>query len=281
MITLNLSRLRLSAKRLETTNLPQGQNFRIRCPVHKSKQNSLSITLTQTGRVLWFCHAGCSADNIKSALLSDGILEEVKTGYSNMQNSVQPTIKENNYYKKLWDDTIHLDESDCALYYFRDRGIPLTGYQLDHFTNHLRWCAASNSIVAKVSDLNGEIKGVHCTKIDIHTRKVLKRRCHGSMKGHAIHLSPLSPLIAIAEGIETSLSFSKIHDTPTWSCISAIGIQNFIPPIYTLIRVAADFDGASIKAFEAFKRGNPGCCMSTPDLPNHFGNDWNDQIMEL
>ena len=187
-------------------------------------------------------------------------------------------VKKNNYFRRVWKETTDISLCSIALTYFESRALSITKEQLEHLSGHLRWHARSHSIVAKVSDIHGAIQGIHCTKIDGYAPKVVRRRCHGTMKHGAIHLTPPGPFIAIAEGIETALSFQEMHAIPTWSCISAIGIRNFIPPRGVLVDVAVDFDGTSITAYETFKRAHPQCCTGLPFVPKDYGTDWNDEL---
>lgn len=47
---------------------PAGQQFSAPCPAHDDRRASLSIGLGRDGRVLLYCHAGCSIDEIVRAL---------------------------------------------------------------------------------------------------------------------------------------------------------------------------------------------------------------------
>ena len=48
--------------------------------------------------------------------------------------------------------------------------------------------------------------------------------------GAAIRLWPISESMGIAEGIETALACHALFGRPTWSAISAGGLERFIPP---------------------------------------------------
>lgn len=52
----------------------------------------------------------------------------------------------------------------------------------------------------------------------------------GDTTGSAIRLWPVAATIGIAEGIETALACHKLFGIPTWSVISAGGMERFIPP---------------------------------------------------
>jgi putative DNA primase/helicase len=52
----------------------------------------------------------------------------------------------------------------------------------------------------------------------------------GDTTGAAIRLWPVSALMGIAEGIETALACHQLFGIPTWSAISAGGLERFVPP---------------------------------------------------
>lgn len=52
----------------------------------------------------------------------------------------------------------------------------------------------------------------------------------GDTTGSAIRLWPVSASMGIAEGIETALACHQLFGIPTWSAISAGGLERFIPP---------------------------------------------------
>lgn len=74
----------------------------------------------------------------------------------------------------------------------------------------------------------------------------------GATKGGVVRLAPLcGNTLAMAEGIETSLSFQEMTGIPTWSTLSTSGLKNFIPPSLELIQeivIAADNDEAGLEA---------------------------------
>jgi putative DNA primase/helicase len=78
----------------------------------------------------------------------------------------------------------------------------------------------------------------------------------GPCKGAAVPLAPAGPILAIAEGIETALSFMQATSIPTWSALSAGGIRSLIlPPSVREVIIAADNDPAGLaKAHAAARR---------------------------
>ena len=74
----------------------------------------------------------------------------------------------------------------------------------------------------------------------------------GPCKGGAVPLAPPGPILAVAEGIETGLSYQQTTDIPTWAALSAGGIRNLVlPDIVEEVVVAADPDPVGMMAARA------------------------------
>jgi putative DNA primase/helicase len=77
----------------------------------------------------------------------------------------------------------------------------------------------------------------------------------GPCKGGAVTLAPAGPMLAVAEGIETALSFMQAMEVPTWAALSAGGIRNLtVPEIVREIVIAADPDPVGLIAARAAAR---------------------------
>ena len=88
--------------------------------------------------------------------------------------------------------------------------------------------------------------------------------------------------LAVAEGIETALSFQILSGIPTWSCLSSIGIERFTPPsgIEEII-VAGDYDPAGVRAAEnLIRRLTRQKIKAQAIFPDEPGTDWNDELRE-
>lgn len=66
-------------------------------------------------------------------------------------------------------------------------------------------------------------------KVEVSTPKRLMRLPEGrTISGCAIHFGEPQEVLAVAEGIETALSVVFATGLPTWSCISATGLQQVV-----------------------------------------------------
>lgn len=105
----------------------------------------------------------------------------------------------------------------------------------------------------------------------------------GDTTGSAIRLWPVSASMGIAEGIETALACHQLFGIPTWSAISAGGLERFIPPegIQELM-IFADRDSSytgQAAAFALAKRlAQTTAIRVRVSLPEVIG-DFNDQLL--
>jgi phage/plasmid primase-like uncharacterized protein len=106
------------------------------------------------------------------------------------------------------------------------------------------------------------------------------------LEGGAIRLSHalgVGATLAVAEGIETALSFCDLNGFPTWAAGSTAGLSQFVPPptLFRLI-VAADADdsgGGLAAAHQLAERARRWCEVMVVPAPT--GKDWNLVAVEL
>lgn len=111
------------------------------------------------------------------------------------------------------------------------------------------------ALIAAVRDINGELVTAHVTylttsgqKLDgVDPRKILSALT--GREGCAVQLMPHGDVLGIAEGIETALSASVLHEVPVWAALNTSLLQKFEPPasVGKLI-VFADRDIAGLDA---------------------------------
>lgn len=110
------------------------------------------------------------------------------------------------------------------------------------------------ALIAAVTDLSGEITGVHRTWLDPATSDKASvahpRRALGSLLGHGVRFGPAGPVMAAGEGLETMLSLRRaMPRMPTIAALSAghLGAVLF-PPALRRLYVARDDDPAGAAA---------------------------------
>jgi Toprim domain len=129
--------------------------------------------------------------------------------------------------------------------------------------------------------------GVHITYLredgSGKARVELEREIYGSVKSGIVRLfEPVEGRIAIAEGIETALSFAQLYSVPVWAVLSAFNLAEISPPSdITSVVIAADNDPAGLKfankAAQRFLREGRHCEIVFPEVR---GMDWNDILVK-
>lgn len=137
------------------------------------------------------------------------------------------------------------------------------------------------AMVAAVRDPAGAIVGAHVTHLE--GVKKLRRTCFGRISGGAVKLAEIGSdgVLAVGEGIETSLAFSTLYGVPAWACLSATGLEAFEPPKgLTRLIVAADNDesGRGLQAAQVLAKRIAGACEVVISAPAKIG-DWNDLLL--
>ena len=257
----------------------QGDRVRMPCPVHGGT-DALTIGPGTKKAVVWHCHAGCDYRDVGEELEKMGIIKREARPNAE-RGEAEKKRRTLDWIKRKW-DAASWKEGPFG-YYFKERGIPLYVGREDGAVGHVLRFHPDGEMLAKVTDSDGKMIGLHRTIFHSGGRK--ERKAHGTLKGGSIKLSTPNPgnKIAIAEGIETALAYHALFPEvgPVWSLISAGGIQGFEPPpSVNKVIVAADFDGAGITAFERLRKRLSGIRVEI-HLPPEYGMDWNDALLEI
>lgn len=139
------------------------------------------------------------------------------------------------------------------------------------------------ALVAVVRDMCGEVVTAHVTYLDPEGRKLEgfePRKILSSMKGRegcAVPLMPHGETLGIAEGIETALSASIMHEVPTWAALNTSLLAKFEPPhtVNKLI-IFADRDVAGLDAASKLMQRLQGRVRLEIRTPQ--SKDWNDAL---
>lgn len=101
-------------------------------------------------------------------------------------------------------------------------------------------------MVAKVSDVHGNLCGVHRTFLDATGSKANMldpKKSLGNVAGGAVRLCEAGDTLAVAEGIETALAYHELTGTPTWAALSTSGLRRLLlPPTIHKVHLAVDDD---------------------------------------
>lgn len=264
-------------------------------PGHSPRDRSLSLKLSEDGRLLWCSHANDPAEAVWRylGLPRDAGAHMDKREADRMRLERQRQAKAESarklaFCEKVWKATQDAEGSPVQSY-LRNRGItgPVPKALRYHPAAPMDYEARTTqpAMVAIVTGPDGkQACGLHVTAIlpDGSGKAPLAnaRRMFGDVAGGVVQLAPLpnGGELAIAEGIETALSYRDLTGTPAWAGLSTSGLARFTPPLgLKRLVIAADGDQAGLKAAnDLAERASRRCecvVMPAPD-----GTDWNDAM---
>lgn len=257
------------------------------CPAHDDHNPSLSLSLSEDGKLLACCYVGCSFSDILAALRSKGLSEK---SYFFQRRDILPKASHspkdpNKMALRIWHESVCADGTYVETY-LRSRGIqgaiPSTlklHPRLFHTsrTYHPAMVAAVTLWPAKT------ISGIHRTylsadgsdKASLSPNKMML----GSIKGGAVRLSYPGSKLILAEGIETALSCFCATNIPTWACLSTSGMMDVVVPSLEItqeIIICADGDVAGQKAADKLAKRLHRAEYTVRIAPSPQGQDFND-----
>jgi hypothetical protein len=262
-------------------------------PNHSHKDRSVSLRLTEEGRILIHCFSPKDDwRDVRRALTDLGLLDDEPRGEkrdARLSPSLvvaQPLDEERVARAgRLWEESGPLKHS-VAEAYLRRRAVPagLWGSQALRFHGRMTSLddrAKRPALVAAISDAHGAIQGVQVTLLSAHgTAKAAlatPRRVIGKLMGGTVRLADAQDELVIGEGVETMLTASDVFGVPAWAALSADNLSriNISHPLRRLI-IAADNDEAGMRAADSLRaRMAPSTIVEIETAPPGC-NDWND-----
>ena len=262
-------------------------------PNHSHKDRSVSLCLTDEGRILIHCFSPKDDwRDVRRSLADLGLLdEEPRAGEPVARPApsrvvAQPLDEERVARAgRLWEESGPLKHS-VAEAYLRRRAVPAGLWCSQALRFHGRMTSLDDrakrpALVAAISDAQGALQGVQVTLLSAHgTAKAAlatPRRVIGKLTGGTVRLAEAQDELAIGEGIETMLTASDVFGVPAWAALSADNLSRLIisQKLRRLI-IAADNDEAGMRAAYALRaRMAPSTIVENERAPPGF-NDWND-----
>lgn len=235
---------------------------------HGDRKPSLSIREGDSGRVLLYCHTGCSYSDVAGALGINDHPSSTRRGWN--ARTPKPTRESESYNNaaaaRLWQDSIFVAGTTAETYLSVARGISIEAVRRARDT--LRFHPACPhpkgmklaAMVAAVGRWDGEgdvdACAVHRTylradgsgKADVEPQKASL----GPVNGGAIWLSESASTLVIGEGIETTLSAASAMPNARCAYAAAVSASNLahleVPPWARELIILADADPAGEKA---------------------------------
>lgn len=178
---------------------------------------------------------------------------------------VTTTLTTPEYIKRIWEQSKPITNGDPVSLYLEGRKLKLALYPqtlryhpaLPYINEQGKKQGSYAAMVAAVQAATGEVVCLHRTylmkdgtKAPVEpNKKLTKSTAPGALAGAAIRLYKPGSELALAEGIETALSYSQIFGIPSWACLNSWGLeQAVIPPGVTTVHLCIDNDDAGRKA---------------------------------
>lgn len=271
-----------------------------RCPFHEDRTPSFTVN----DKKGFFHCFGCLAhgDLIAFVTRHTGLgfrkaveLIEAESGLSGsrdykpvLHSPSPPDDDSNRLSPKIWNETLPLPGTPGELNLKRRRvsyeGDALRWHPSCPFGKGLRH-GCMIGLVRNV--ITNEPQAIHRTAIDADGNKI-DRKALGPIGGGAVKLTAdadVTTVIAIGEGIETTLSIRELPDLknmPVWACLTAGGLAEFpVLPGIEAVWIAADNDasGTGQRAAETLaRRLDAAGVESIIIVPRTVGADLNDRV---
>ncbi len=141
-------------------------------------------------------------------------------------------------------------------------------------------------MLAKVTDVNGNLTGVHRTWLDPATARKApldpSRKAMGNLLGHGVRIGTVSDILAAGEGLESTLSVRMaLPNMPVISALSANHLAALILPTgLQRLYIAADADEAGAMAVASLAERAGVLGIETIRL-SPFGGDFNEDLRKL
>jgi len=138
------------------------------------------------------------------------------------------------------------------------------------------------AMIAGIRNGTGGIIGCQATHLTPSAQK-LRRTTFGTMVGGAVQLEPMAKdgQLAVAEGVETALAFSRLYGLPCWAALCADNMERYEPPRGVVaLTIAADNDvsGRGLAAAMELARRTSRRCKAIVSAPPQIG-DFNDVLL--
>lgn len=171
---------------------------------------------------------------------------------------------------RVWTESIHHAEAEALpmRHYLMGRGLFYYGLPetlryhpaLPYYDDGKVLRGSYPAMVAIVQNDEGQPITMHRTFLDDtegrkalvdQPKKLMTYPTDRSLRGAAIRLGDVRPVLHVTEGIETALAVRQVIQQPVWSCVSATLLERFHPPAEVdRVVVWADHD-VSCRGIEA------------------------------
>lgn len=256
-----------------------------RCPAHEDRTPSLSVRIGQKA-LLFTCHAGCQRKDVLAAL------RQVSPVYLHRPRDPRPqaktlAVQRLPWFLALWERAEPI-QATLAETYLHNRGLKIPGRVPLRFLlrcHHRPSDTWHPALLAAYQLPDGQMTALARLYLDPvdHTlaRRAPARMLTNPPGAAAIQLGPAGKMLGLAEGLETGLAASQVHQCPVWAAGSSSRLHALaIPDAVEHLILFADNDTAGrravAKARQAYRA--PGRTIEACYPPLPF-NDWNQVLV--
>lgn len=272
------------------------------CPICDAGKDRFRFD-DKEGRGTWYCNQCGAGDGISLVMKVKGVdfkqaaaLIEPLAGVAPHQQPRKEVADDDKrrWMKTLWDGAVPITATDPAgMYLTRRLGLSRYPRVLRYHDNAPYEGADGKrsfgpAMLAKVTDKDGLPVNVHRTFLTYRGDKAEIPKPRAMMpgpvpEGASVRLQAHGEALGVAEGIETALAASRLHDLPCWSCINAGQLAKFQPPpgVKKVIEFA-DNDANFAGQHAAYQLANRLVVKAKLEAevrgPDQVGADWNDVL---
>jgi len=258
------------------------------------------------GKGTYYCSCG-AGDGVKLVMLFKNLdfknaAMQIEQAAGFVKSSRYETKKSDEYLKsrlrKLWDGAKPVQLGDPVCEYLENRGISMVHIPVSlRFHPALMYYregddqaiqeGAFDAMLALITAPDGSGATIHRTWLKDGAKAPVsnpKKVAQGlPMRGAAIRLTPIAETIGVAEGVETALAAMQQTGIPTWACVSANGIETFVPPAgIRRVVIFGDNDANFVGQAAAYKLAaslvRNGFEVEVR-IPSETGKDWADGLV--
>jgi len=222
-----------------------GKGWLVRCPCPNhgkgrgDRNPSLSIE-DGDGRLLLYCFAGCSFEEILDELDRRGLVDDEREEPCERPVSVTPH-RPNADAVLIWRAAEPLHRT-LADEYLSRRGITLR-------PPTLRYRPDRREMIAAIQAPDGNVIAIQRTRLNNQAEKIERLTSVGGIGAGCVRLGPAAEVMGIAEGVETALAAMQMTRMTVWASLGAARLDKiWLPPIVKEVHIFGDDDEAGRKA---------------------------------